>query len=107
MSVVPANAPPVYINDRLIVYAFVEKISTSSDHQASAELYTGQHRLGEAKVNRVPNVSYDGTIARLAAKAFILELQRSKLSLPTMKKCIVELLLKHSILGLHTAFFGY
>ncbi len=53
--------------------------STPFDHNISVELYSGQHRLGDAKINRTPSVCNDGTIVRLAAKAFILELQHTKL----------------------------
>jgi predicted nucleic acid-binding Zn-ribbon protein len=53
--------------------------STPFDHNVSVELYSGQHRLGDAKINRIPSVCNDGTIVRLAAKALILELHHTKL----------------------------
>jgi hypothetical protein len=96
------------------------------------ELYADQQRIGEAKITQVPHISNDGTIARLAAKALILELQHSKLppkttagSLQTRfkeqtqptttpitdekdatKRRIIELSLKYKILSPHTAFVG-
>jgi hypothetical protein len=86
INIVPTSTPPVFINDRLIVYAVVnDDKSTSFDHNVSVELYSEQHRLGEAKINRIPSVSNDGTIARLAAKTLILELQHSKLPSSTKK----------------------
>ncbi|CAF5080412.1 unnamed protein product, partial [Rotaria magnacalcarata] len=57
--------------------------STSLEHGISVELYSGQHRLGEAHVNRIPTVSNNQTIARLATKALILELQHEKSSFTT------------------------
>jgi hypothetical protein len=119
---VPTKTPPVYVNDRLIVYALLEDKSSLFDHNFSVELKTEQHRLGEAKVIRVPSVSNNEMITRLAAKALVFELQHSKLSLSsnkttasndndevnkeTIKKHIIELSLKYNILSPHTAFVG-
>jgi hypothetical protein len=133
---VPTKAPPVYVNDRLIVYALIEDKSVHFDHNSSVELKTEQHRLGEAKVTRIPTVDNNEMIARLAAKALILELQHSKLpssenmsagSLQTRfkehqqttasnnedetmkettEKRIIQLSLKYNILSPHTAFIG-
>jgi hypothetical protein len=133
---VPTKIPPVYVNDRLIVYALMEDRSTHFDHNSSIELKTEKHRLGEAKVTRIPSVDNNEMIARLAAKALILELQHSKLpssekksagSLQTRfkehqqatasnnedetmkettKKRIIQLSLKYNILSPHTAFVG-
>ncbi|UJR18926.1 hypothetical protein I4U23_022055 [Adineta vaga] len=133
---VPNKMPPVYVNDRLIVYALAKNSSIRFDHNLRVELTCGQHRLGEAKVNIIPNVSNNNeTIGRLAAKALIVELQHEKLpsstqkmspgSLQTrfqehqkavnnddesakeiIKKRIIELSLKYHILSPHTAFIG-
>jgi hypothetical protein len=133
---VPTKTPPVYANDRLIVYALMEDKSTHFDHNSSVELKTEQHRLGEAKVSQIPSVGNNAMIARLAAKALILELQHSKLpssekkstgSLQTRfkeqqqttasnnedvtmkettKKRIIQLSLEYNILSPHTAFVG-
>jgi hypothetical protein len=127
----PTKVPSMYANDRLIVYALVEDSASVFEHNSSVELYTNQQQVGEAKIDRVPNVSNDGTIARLAAKALILELQHSKTPariiegslqtrlqenpqpLPTTtdekeatKARIIELLLKYKILSTHTALVG-
>jgi hypothetical protein len=82
---VPTKIPPVYVNDRLIVYALLEDKSTPFDHNSNVELKTEQHRLGEAKVTRLPSVTDNEMIARLAAKALIFELQHSKLPPSTNK----------------------
>jgi hypothetical protein len=133
---VPTKTPPVYVNDRLIVYALANDDNESHVfyHNSSVELYNDQHRIGEAKVTRILNVSDNGTIGRLAAKALILELQHSKLSLlnnksgsrqarfeeqaeqereklmndekEERKKRIIELSLKYNILSPYTAFVG-
>jgi hypothetical protein len=77
----PTRSPPVYVNDRLIVYALIDEHTTPFDHNSSVELLTEpDHRsLGVAKIDHIPSVSDGGTIARLAAKALILELQHAKL----------------------------
>ena len=129
---VPTEPPPVYVNDRLIFYALSNDSTSVFDHDFTVELYAEQQRIGEAKITQVPHISKDGTIARLAAKALILELQHSKLppkntagSLQTRfkeqtqptttpiadekdatKKRIIELSLKYKILSPHTAFVG-
>ncbi|CAF3386301.1 unnamed protein product [Rotaria sp. Silwood2] len=132
---VPIKTPPVYVNDRLIVYAMINDTSIAFDHQANIELYVGQHRLGGVQIDRIPSVSNDETISRLAAKALILELQHSKVPSSTekniagskqarfqeqnqqsttkldgtkeeTKKRIIELSLQYNILSPHTAFVG-
>src|SRR3984957_7324278 len=84
----PTQSPPAYVNDRLIVYALTDDKTIPFDHNSSVELQTEQNhqQLGVAKVDRVPSVSENGTIARLAAKALILELQHAKLPSSAMKK---------------------
>ncbi|CAF0841873.1 unnamed protein product [Rotaria sordida] len=132
----PTKMPPVYVNDRLIAYALASDPMFVFDHNPSVELLTDKSRLGRANVDTIPNVSVNGTIARLAAKALILELQHSKLpssvkqnisgslqsrfqedrpsSTPAttidekeiIKKRIIELSLKYQILSPYTAFIG-
>jgi hypothetical protein len=80
ITTVPTKIPPIYVNDRLIVYALLEDKSTLFDHNSTVELKTEHHQLGQAKINRLPNVSNNEMIARLAAKALIFELQYSKLT---------------------------
>ncbi|CAF1176934.1 unnamed protein product [Rotaria sordida] len=126
----PTKTPPVYANHRLILYALTDDQTSTFDHNSSVELYIDQHRLGEAIVDCIPHVSNTDTIARLAAKALIIELQHAKIpeenvigSLQTRlehlapstaindekemtKKRIIELSLKHQILSPYTAFVG-
>ena len=133
---VPTKMQPVYVNDRLIVYAVIEDEATHFDHNSSVELKTEQHQLGVAKVTHVPSIGNNTMIARLAAKALILELQHAKLpssekkdagSLQSRfkeqqqtatstnqdetmqeanKKRIIQLSLQYNILSPHTAFVG-
>ena len=84
----PKQTPPVYLNDRLVVYALTNNQNVGFDHNSSVELQIGaDHRsIGTARVNQIPNVSENRTIARLAAKALILELQHAKLPSATTNK---------------------
>ena len=84
----PKQTPPVYLNDRLVVYALTNDRSVPFDHNSSVELQVGaDHRsIGVARVNHIPSVSENGTIARLAAKALFLELQHAKLPSATVNK---------------------
>ncbi|CAF3985720.1 unnamed protein product, partial [Rotaria sordida] len=84
----PKQSPPVYLNDRLIVYALTNDKTIPFDHNSSVELQIEpDHRsIGIAKVNQIPSVANNETIARLAAKALILELQHAKLPSSTAKK---------------------
>ena len=77
----PKQSPPVYLNDRLIVYALTNDNTIPFDHNSSVELQIepDHHSIGVAKINQIPNVAENKTIARLAAKALILELQHAKL----------------------------
>ncbi|CAF1042700.1 unnamed protein product [Rotaria sordida] len=127
----PTQLPPVYANDRLIIYGLMDNISTlPSDVNLSVELYTKEdhHRLGEARIERISSIDNKGSIARLAAKALILELQHAKKAPTgslqsrfqdetdlkenttemeeTTKKRIIELSLNYSILTPYTAFVG-
>ena len=125
----PTKLPPVYVNDRLIVYALADDPTVAFDPQSTVELFTEKVQIAEARVRHEPDVASDGTIGRLAAKALILELQHSKLPQATgfgslqgrfqthtepttvdekeiTKRLIVELSLKHNILSPHTAFVG-
>jgi hypothetical protein len=84
----PTQSPPVYVNDRLIVYALKNDKTVPFDHNSSVQLKTKtDHRsLGIATIDRIPNMPENETIARLAAKALILELQHAKLPASTAKK---------------------
>lgn len=123
---VPTQPPPVYVNDRLIVYALKHDKTISFDHNSSVELQTepGHRLLSVAKIDSILKVTDNQTIARLAAKALILELQHAKLQSSntgsmqsrfkdlmisdekTIKERIIDLSLKYNILSPHTAFIG-
>jgi hypothetical protein len=124
----PKRSPPIYVNDPLIIYGLISSKTHSFNHHSSVELETqpDHRRLAIAKVDHVPSVSDDGTIARLAAKALILELQHEKIpsivdsrqtqledisvaaedTTVATKKHIIELSLKYNILSPYTAFIG-
>ena len=116
INIVPTNVPPVFINERVLIYALMkDNKSTPFDHNVSVELYSDQKRLGEVKINRIPSVCDDGTIARLAAKALILELQHAKIpssndesqmTKETIRERIIQISLEHNILSPFTAFVG-
>ena len=86
----PKQTPPVYANDRLIIYGLTNDRTTPFDHSSSVELVVeggdDDRLLGVAKVNQIPSVAENQTIARLAAKALILELQHEKLPSTTKKQ---------------------
>jgi von Willebrand factor A domain-containing protein 5 len=75
---VPTQPPPVHVNDRFICHALSDSSTSTFDHNSHVELFADQQRIGKAKINQASHISNDGTIARLAAKALILELQHSK-----------------------------
>ncbi|CAF3527834.1 unnamed protein product [Rotaria sp. Silwood1] len=132
VETVPNQLPPVYAKDRLIVYGLVGDKSVPFDHNSSVELQVDQQQLSVARISRIPSISENGMIARLAAKALILELQHAKLPAKKTtvgsrqsrfqdnikesneltiseikeaeKKRIIELSLKYKILSPHTAF---
>ncbi|CAF1302401.1 unnamed protein product [Rotaria sordida] len=134
VETIPNQLPPVYAKDRLIVYGLLDDKSIPFDHNSSVELQVDQQQLSVARISRTPSISENGMIARLAAKALILELQHAKrpakrttvgsrqsrfqdnleesndstISKPKEieKKRIIELSLKHKILSPHTAFIG-
>jgi hypothetical protein len=132
----PTQLPPVYLKDRLIVYGLFDDKAIPFNHNSSVELVIepDNHRLTMAQVNRIPSVSNNETIARLAAKALILEQQHEKIPssvarenmgslqeqfedvlMPTdiaiktetvTKRRIIDLSLKYNILSPYTAFIG-
>lgn len=125
---IPRRLPPVYFNDRFIVYGLFDNSTIPFNHDSSAELVRvpNHQTLAVAQINRIPSVSDNGIIARLAAKALILELQHEKNSseefnvqsqtennsilnsteTTTSQEKIMELSLKYSILCPYTAFVG-
>ncbi|CAM4953475.1 unnamed protein product [Rotaria socialis] len=122
----PRRLPPIYFNERLIVYGLVDDKTIPFNHKSSVELetYPDHHRLVKAQVTRVPTVCDHTTIARLAAKALILELQHEKnpsegfnteiqvqdislskdIEIMSAKHQIIQLSLKYNILSPYTAF---
>lgn len=134
----PTTLPPIYANDRLILYALLSDPSKGFDHNSTVELRTNaDHRqIGLAQIDRIPHLTHNQTIPRLAAKALILELQHRKdpsltnqkpstgskqarfeqLTATTttieptksnsIEQQIIDLSLKYQILSPHTAFVG-
>ncbi|UJR35008.1 hypothetical protein I4U23_027784 [Adineta vaga] len=76
----PKELPPVYFNDRLIVYALIDDQTIPFDHNSTVILKdkSTDRLVTTANIDRIPNIVENATIARLAAKALILELQHSK-----------------------------
>jgi hypothetical protein len=131
MNTAPVQTPPIYANDRFLVYALANTSASAFKHQSQVTIQANDQCLGEAKIDRIPEVSQDMTIARLAAKALILELQHAKTAtgsntgslqtrfqLPAtaessqtdkkkqVQQRIIDLSLKYTILSPHTAFVG-
>ncbi|CAF1288933.1 unnamed protein product [Rotaria sordida] len=79
VETIPNQLPPVYAKDCLIVYGLLDDKSISFDHNSSVELEVDQQQLSVARISRIPSISENGMITRLAAKALILELQHAKL----------------------------
>ena len=125
----PVQLPPVYANDRFIVYGLMDNIGTFAlNTNLSVELLTEDDRqLGKARVESMPSMDNKGLIPRLAAKALILELQHTKKNSNSLesspleeidsqeevkeidektKKHIIELSLNYNILTPYTAFIG-
>ncbi|CAF3138720.1 unnamed protein product [Rotaria sp. Silwood2] len=121
LQTIPTTVPPVYANDRLLLYALVE--SDQFDHSTTVELWNHEEtaQLGLARINRVPEITDKNNqlIAHLAAKALIQELTHSKETTAgskqmrfhqniedDRKKRLITISLKHNILCPHTAFIG-
>ncbi|CAF0897560.1 unnamed protein product [Adineta steineri] len=130
----PTNIPPVYLNDRLIIYGLINDESFIFNHNTTIELYKNNKKLSQAKITQIPHIiNNNKTIQRLAGKALILELQHSKLPSSSIrkgsqqirfeeynekiikssdddkeeiKKRIIELSLKYNILSPYTSFIG-
>ncbi|CAF1137432.1 unnamed protein product [Rotaria sordida] len=79
VETIPNQLQPVYAKDCLIVYGLLDDKSISFDHNSSIELEVDQQQLSVARISRIPSISENGMITRLAAKALILELQHAKL----------------------------
>ncbi|CAF1146515.1 unnamed protein product [Rotaria sordida] len=79
VETIPNQLLPVYAKDCLIVYGLLDDKSISFDHNSSVELEVDQPQPSVARISRIPSISENGMITRLAAKALILELQHAKL----------------------------
>jgi hypothetical protein len=118
---VPTVVPPVYANDRLLLYALIE--SEQFNHSTTVELWNQEEtvRLGLASIDHVPEIiDYNNQlITHLAAKALIQEITHEKDiyagSQQTRfqkgkeddnKKRLIDISLKYNILCPHTAFIG-
>ncbi|CAF3685831.1 unnamed protein product [Adineta steineri] len=110
----PKTIPPVYKNDRVLVYTLFDKFyfygqSASVKFSADNRLI-GNHLIGNSSLNRNDILNGD-TIRRLAAKALIQELLHKGdteyiNSNMTVKQRIIGLSLAHQILSPYTAFVG-
>ncbi|UJR18728.1 hypothetical protein I4U23_005635 [Adineta vaga] len=76
---VPTKIPPIYAGERLIIYALADNKSARFDPSSSVELMAEQYQLSKMELFQIFRVDKLETIARLAAKALILELQHAKL----------------------------
>ena len=72
----PKTIPPLYINDRVLVYQLFDG-DKISEKEIRADLMVGNHRLDTFTLPRVDDKPRS-TMRRLAAKALIQELQHSK-----------------------------
>ena len=106
----PSKFPPIFANDRLLVYGLYDSSETTFDHSVSVEIHHGIVQLGFASSEDLANVNNDGTIARLAAKGLILELEHSKYKSleekQEIREKIVKLSLAYNILCPYTAFIA-
>jgi hypothetical protein len=102
---VPEQAPPVFVDDRLLFYALLDE-TMPFDHTTTVELFAGaqEHRIGMARIDYVPPVLESQAITRLAAKARLRELLY--VQEPIDKETFVNLSIKYGILCPHTAFIG-
>lgn len=103
---IPNQLPSAYMNDRLIIYALANKQSIPFNHKSSIEIRTDQsyYHLDITDSDRLFNNNQ--MIARLAAKALIIQLEHSKLPRKDIKQRIIDLSLQYHILSPYTSFIG-
>ncbi|CAF1442475.1 unnamed protein product [Rotaria sordida] len=128
---VPNQLSPAYMNDRLIIYALTNNQTIQLNNKSSIEIRTNQsyYRLGITNTDRITNNTK--MIARLAAKALILELEHCKIlrknskqvrfadidddskkhneiirTKENIKQRIIDLSLQYNILSRYTIFIG-
>lgn len=73
----PKTIPPLYINDRVLIYEFLENVPKK--HNISVDVLIGEQRLTTIKLPNNVGEKHS-TIRRLAAKALLQELQHDKQS---------------------------
>ncbi|CAF3071487.1 unnamed protein product [Rotaria sp. Silwood2] len=108
-SQAPRTIPPVYQNDRVLVYTLFDTFQFTGQ-SALVDYTTENGRIGRGSLNR-NDVHKGDMIRRLAAKALIQELQhRGSVDHVydgmTVKQRIIALSLTHQILSPYTAFVG-
>jgi hypothetical protein len=80
----PKTIPPLYINDRVLVYELLEGGELKTQN-VSVDLIVGEHIISSIKLPS--NITHKrDTIRRLAAKALIQELQHEKHNTHTKKE---------------------
>ncbi|CAF1094814.1 unnamed protein product [Adineta steineri] len=105
----PKTIPPVYKNDRVLVYTLFDKFYFYGQ-SASVKFSANNRLIGNSSLNR-NDILNGNTIRRLAAKALIQELLHKGdteyiNSNITVKQRIIGLSLAHQILSPYTAFVG-
>ncbi|UJR20655.1 hypothetical protein I4U23_023777 [Adineta vaga] len=109
-SQAPETIPPLYINDRILVYELFQNNEIQKNN-VSVDLIVGQHKISSIKLSGNAIHKRD-TIRRLAAKALIQELQHKNYNEEKQKnnsvleERIMRLSLDHQILSPYTAFVG-
>jgi len=117
---IPNQLSSAYMNDRLIIYALINNQTIPFNHKSSIEIRTDQsyYHLDITDSNRLTN--NNKMIARLAAKAFIIELEQVQFehsddysktnetirSKEDIKQRIIDLSLRYNILSPYTTFIG-
>jgi len=110
----PTVIPPIYANDRILIYAFIENQQLNSS--ITVELWNQEEtaRLGYGTVDSISKIidsddnnNNNQLIAHLAAKALIQEITHDKnRSSQLQQKQLLDISLKYHILCPHTAFIG-
>ncbi|CAF3519838.1 unnamed protein product [Adineta steineri] len=110
-SQAPKTIPPIYVDDRVLVYQLLEG-NELKGHNISVDLMIGEQKINSIQLNS-NIVQKKDTIRRLAAKALIQELQHENYNLQqenkdnsTLEERITKLSLNHQILSPYTAFVG-
>ena len=109
---IPQRLPSAHINDRLIVYALADDRPISLHHASSVDIRTERNacRLDILESDRVANSS-SRTIARLAARALIRELESRPTSIKgdeqnEIRQRIIDVSCRYNILCSFTEFTG-